>query len=132
MFSQRHGDQLLGKGINPIRLLFDEQGTLFSSKRVISSHRGFSEELQAIPPYIWYATLELALRLMAREPVKGVAERQDEVDDSDPISQLNSILHRVQQIGEWIRLELFHPDERRREILRACQTVRVEISSMER
>lgn len=125
--SKRHGEQLLGKGINPIRLLFDEQGTLFSSKRVMSAQGNSGGETQEIPHYIWYAILELALRLMAQEPVKGPTERPEELDDSDPIVQLNNILHRVRQIGEWLRLELFHPDERRSEILRACQAVRMEI-----
>lgn len=132
MIAKRPGEQVLGKGMNPIHRLFDEQGTLFSSKRVINAQRNSGDAWPEIPRYIWYATLELALRLVAREPVKELAERQDEFDDSDPISQMNSMLHRVRQIGEWIRLELFNPDERRREILRACQAVRMEDSSMER
>jgi len=126
ILSKRHGEQLLGKGINPIRLLFDEQGTLFSSKRVTNVPRSSGMELPEIPYYIWYAILELALGLVAREPVKGFTEE----DASDPIVQLNGILHRIRQIGEWIRLELFSPHERRREILRACQTVRMEAGSI--
>lgn len=122
--SKRHGEQLLGKGINPIRLLFDEQGTLFSSKRVSSANRIPGKEVQEIPLYIWYPILELALRLVARDPIKDSPQENEDIDASDPIVQLNGVLHRIRQIGEWIRLELFSPHERRREILRACQTVR--------
>ena len=127
ILNKRHGEQLSGKGMSPIRLLFDEQGTLFSSKRATNSPRSSGEELPEIPHYIWYATLELALGLAAREPVKGLTEE----DALDPILQLNGFLHRIQQIGEWIRMELFSPHERRREILRACQIVRMEVGSIE-
>ena len=124
LLSKRHGEEIVEKGISPIRLLFDEQGTLFSSKRVISANGISGKDVQEIPRYIWYPILELALQLVAREPVKGSTKEHEDVDASDPIVQLNGILHRILQIGEWIRLELFSPHERRREILRACQTVR--------
>lgn len=124
LFPKRQGEQLVEKGRSPIRLLFDEQGTLFSSKRRRNGNRIPGKDVQEIPRYIWYPLLELALRLVARAPVQGSTEGHEDVDESDPIVQLNSILHRVQQIGDWIRLELFSPHERRREILRACQTVR--------
>ncbi len=127
ILSKRHSEQLSGKVMNPMRLLFDEQGTLFSSKRVTNSCRSSGEDTPDIPHYIWSATLELALGLMAREPVKGVTEE----DAADSILQLNGILDRIRQIGEWIRMELFSPHERRREILRACQIVRMEVGSRE-
>jgi len=124
LLSKRHGEEIGEKGISPIRLLFDEQGTLFSSKRVIDTNKISGKNVQEIPRYIWYPILELALQLVAREPVKGSTKEHEDVDASDPIVQLNGVLHRILQIGEWIRLELFSPHERRREILRACQTVR--------
>jgi hypothetical protein len=131
IFSKRQGEQGVGKGISPIRLLFDEQGTLFSSKRVSSANRIPGKVVQEIPRYIWYPILELALGLIARESVNGPMAGHEEVDVSDPLWQLNAILKRIQNIGEWVRLELFNPLERRDEILRACQTVRRGIGSLD-
>ncbi len=131
LLSKRNGEPLLGKGISPIRLLLEEQGTLFSSKRVLGSTRNPLKEGQEIPRYIWYSILELALRLVAREPVRGTTEDHEDIDVSDPLVQLNGILHQIREIGEWIRLELFSPHERRREILRACQTVRKGVGPMD-
>jgi len=130
LFPKRQGTQAVEKGRSSIRLLFDEQGTLFSSKRILNCNRSPGKQVQEIPQYIWYATLELALRLVAREPVQGSTEGHEDVDASDPIVQLNTILHRIREIGDWIRLELFSPHERRREILRACQTVRKGLGPM--
>ncbi len=125
ILSKEQGGQPLGKGTNQIRVLFDEEGTLFSSKRVLKARRSSGEDLPEIPPYIWYATLELALGLVARVPHK---EWKDE-DGSDPSLLLKGLMDRMLRIGEWIRLELFCPQERRREILRACQTIRLEAGS---
>ncbi len=133
LLSQHQSNPLLGKGSNPLRGLLDEQGTLFSSQRIMSPGPASSDNAPEIPSYIWQATLELALQLLAREPVKGPAgEHQEEIDDSDPSAYLRNVGHRIRQIGEWIQLELFSPYERRREILRACQAVRKEVGLTER
>ncbi len=125
VLSKEPGRQPLGKGTNPIRLLFDEEGNFFSSKRVLKARRSSEADLPEIPPYIWYAILELALGLVARVPLKEWKEE----DGSDPSLPLKGLMDRMLRIGEWIRLELFCPQERRREILRACQAVRLEAGS---
>ena len=126
LLAKQDAEQPHGNGPDRIRLLFDEQGTLFSSKRGRQSHQKFSKDDSEIPPYLWYAVLKLGLALMARRPVSGLS--QDEAPD--PIAELNGVLRRIQQIGEWMRLELFHPQERRREVLRACHKMRQEIASI--
>ena len=124
LLSQRLDGQGREKGINPIYQLFDEQGTFFSVKGAINGNSLSGHAIQEIPRYIWYSMLELALRLVAREPVKDLTKESEDVDPLDPIIQLKDTLHRILQISEWIRLELFSPHERRREILQACQLVR--------
>ncbi len=132
LFSQSKVESDVESGFSPLRLLFDEQGTLFSSNRVANRDDFSGTASQAIPRYLWYPLLELALRLVAQEPVIGSTPEDSERDASDPIIQFQETLRRITQIGDWIRLELFNPHERRREVLRACQTVRKELESATR
>lgn len=123
-----HTDRLVGMGIDPIRLLFDEQGTLFSSARLVSSGPTPQSAAQDLPRYVWYASLELALLLVTREIPSLRTVEKDSTETIDSVKQMEEVLGRIQTIGEWIRLELYSRQQRRKEIMSVCQKVRREIS----
>jgi len=122
-----HVDQSGERGVDPRWLLFEEQGTLFKPGRLLSADTTTVSDHQALPEYIWYAVLELALALIAREELGWSSMDSEASEPLDPVSRMEGLISRIQTIGEWIRLELFSPQQRRGEILSACQKVRMEI-----
>jgi len=125
--NKSHTDRLWDRGIDPRRLLFDEQGTLFHSDRLVSAEPTTGSDHQELPQYIWYAVLDLALGLVAGEGPARNAMDKSSLEAPDLVAKMEDVLSRIQAIGEWIRMELFSPQQRRREILKACQKVRMEI-----
>ena len=123
-----HSERLVDMGIDPLRLLFDEQGTLFSVARLVRPGLTPQTVTQDLPQYVWYASLELALQLVAREISSLPPGERDATDTIDPVQQMEKVLGRLQTLGEWIRMELFCPQQRRREVVSVCQKVRREIS----
>lgn len=121
----KHTEKLVDMGIDPIRLLFEEQGTLFNPSRLVNSVPTSSPGGQDLPRYLWDASLKLALQLVAREiPL----QRPREKATTEPIDMgyhMECVLSRIRTIGEWIRMELFSPQQRRNEIMAACQKVRM-------
>jgi hypothetical protein len=122
-----HTERLINMGFDPFRLLCVEQGNLFSLARLVQGEVASAGKGAKLPEFIWDACLELAFQLVAREYPSQAFDENESMESMDMVRHMEDILSRIRIIGEWVRLELFCPEQRRYEILTACQKVRLAI-----
>ncbi|GJL61811.1 MAG: hypothetical protein NPIRA04_04650 [Nitrospirales bacterium] len=99
---------------------FSKSAVLFDATRYAENHR-------PIPDHLWNKIIILGLQLMIGLPRLGQSNISSDHDAIEHYPEWAKLLREVQQIGEYLNLELFGFPQRSQDVLSVCQTLKQEL-----
>lgn len=111
-----------------LRIYLREYGETFSQESVLYGRKEENSPWERIPDEIWYDALVLLFRLVSWIPGFGFCRDHGDYDLTNLQMPMERINAGVQRLENRIKMELFGSRQRNREILKACDLLRDELT----